>query len=670
MAGRIGLDTETTGLDISHGARPYFVGVSYREGNEFMTMSWSWKVDPVTRRVLYDTNEMEEVQDLLDSVDEIVIHNAKFDFRALDAAFRDVGMNLRWDWSKVRDSLIASHLVNSIPPHNLATMSLVYLGLDTDRFDKDLKSACMKARRIASRKGWRVSGPDQPDMPSVKGEAWKMDGWIPGQLAVEEGYPPDHEWMTVLERYCEADTISCLELYRVLSESIGRNGLRSIYDERMKVVPIVAGMETNGVSISRRRLERQLNEYRKQSEELGAVCTGIASDRYRYDLTLPKSGNNKSLLSFIFDTMELPVVKKSGKTGVPSLDQSVVGEYLATLPEESDGFRFMRSLSEKRRRDTGISYMEGYRRFWIPLDGSDEWYTLHPSLNPTGTGTLRWSSSNPNEQNISKKEGFNLRYCFGPAPGREWWSLDYKNLELRIPAFESDETDLIHVFEHPDDPPYFGSYHLVVADLLYPREFRRYGTRFKDKFISTKYKWIKNGNFAVIYGAQRETADRAYHIDGAYDAIRSRFPRIAELNDRMISMAGRTGYVETIPDRSITDSGKGYPIRCPRGYRGLVSPTVPLNYHVQSTAMWITMKAMIRCQGYLDSIGSRNEYRMVMQVHDELVFDFPRRSGRGNLPKVRRLARLMALGGDDVGIPTPVSIEYHPNDWSTGESVH
>ena len=85
--------------------------------------------------------------------------------------------------------------------------------------------------------------------------------------------------------------------------------------------------------------------------------------------------------------------------------------------------------------------------------------------------------------------------------------------------------------------------------------------------------------------------------------------------------------------------------------------------------MWLTTKAMVRCQEYLDELNEtagRIDYGMVMQVHDELVFDFPLRGGR-SMPKIRKLARLMAQGGDEIGVPTPVSIEYHPDDWSRSQ---
>ena len=144
----------------------------------------------------------------------------------------------------------------------------------------------------------------------------------------------------------------------------------------------------------------------------------------------------------------------------------------------------------------------------------------------------------------------------------------------------------------------------------------------------------------------------------------------------MIELANKTGGVETIPDRTV-DATRGYPLLCTRSKWGTILPTVPLNYHIQGTAMWWMMKAMIRCQAYLDELnGARKEpaYFMVMQVHDELVFDFPHMKNHGNLPKIRKIKRLMEEGGRDLvvstgSIPTPVSCEYHEHNWSEGESV-
>lgn len=415
--------------------------------------------------------------------------------------------------------------------------------------------------------------------------------------------------------------------------------------------------------------------------------------------------------------------KVSKQTGQPSFDKYVIDDIVSDsikrfeqdpdlYPLESDEYVFGTSIKDMRARDTALTFLKAYRRFrlplettakWIPVKVIDEvtgagWYVIHPSFNPTGAGTLRFSSSNPNAQNISKRESFNLRYCFGPAPGREWWSCDASNIELRIPAYEAGESEMIHLFEKPNDPPYYGGYHLMIFDTLHPEKFAIHGKNSKKEYAATWYQWTKNGNFAVQYGAQEEsgTADKAYHVPGAQRKIQSRFKNIARLNQSQIAHAEKYGYVETMIDRSI-GAKRGYPLYCTRTKYG-IKPTVPLSYHVQSTAMWWMCRAMVRCQKFLDDINNGEEtfrkfmgrgkteaekegYFLIIQIHDELVFDFPKnyksikmpgnkvKEIHGNLPIIREIQRLMSLGGSDIGVPTPVGCEYHPDNFSVGLSV-
>lgn len=317
----------------------------------------------------------------------------------------------------------------------------------------------------------------------------------------------------------------------------------------------------------------------------------------------------------------------------------------------------------------------------------NNFYRLHPSFNITGTAHLRWSCSQPNTQNISKQEGFNLRYMFGPAPGREWWSLDAQNIELRIPTFEAEEKDLMEVFLKPKEGPYYGSYHLVVFDALYPELFKKHGKDVKDLFESTYYQWVKNGNFALIYGCQKKKADETFHYDGAYEKVRYRFPKIAKLADRQIAIANRTGGIETIPDKTVNPR-RGYPIKCSFGNWGKVQPTLPLNYHVSGSAMQWMGKAMMRTDEILEKWIEQTNFDafITMQVHDELVFDMPKSkvdptedksdhsynetkpwmSKGSNLWRVKQLQKAMELGGEDIGVPTPVAIEYNPVTWDKG----
>lgn len=773
----ISLDTETTGLDIRHGAKPFLVTICNEEGENTF---WEWDVDPYTRQPSVPKDDLREIANEIDRANTLILQNPKFDFTALSAL--GIEPQEGWPWHKVYDTLLAGHLLASNQPHDLTTMVLMYLGVNVQPYEDAIKEATKECRRLCQGKkpkhDWRIANANEPDMPSAKATTWKYDMWLPrfvvldcvrrldfGNLPSDPQQPtvgrinkckvpigrgtkwgnpykigPDgncrevilkyadyvlksdlmdnlpelygqvlgcycspklchgdilralcHPWRTVCSEYANSDSASTLQLFKRQRELLKKRGLWRIYKERMKIPPIISKMEDFGVTLNKPRLEEQETEYRRESVTAGRTCLAIARKRGK-ELTLPKSGNNASLLSFVFDEdgLDLPPKKRSQKTGKPSLDKSVIDDYLATLPKGSPGLRFVEALRAKRKRDTVLGFMASYRKFWLVWDGYTynpemtydevDWHRLHPSLNPTGTDTLRFACSNPNTQQVSKQEEFNIRYCFGPAPGREWWCLDAKNLELRIPAYEVNEREMVELFERADEGPYYGSVHSLMFHIVYPKEFEACDGDVKDQ-EPTKYGKVKTGDFAVQYGSveQSGTADRAYGVKGAFERVKRRFRKIhgpGGLNERMIAYAQKHGYVETMPDKTV-DPKRGYPLYCSRSRWGKVLPTVPLNYHVQGTAMWWMMKAMIRCQEYLDTL---NGHYMVMQVHDEIVFDFPKSKcslGKTtkkyigsqhlfNLSKIRKIARLMEQGGDDIGVPTPVSIEYHGETWSEG----
>ena len=686
----IAIDTETTGRDLRHSSRPFFVTIAYENGDQYY---WDWDVDPETRIPQILARDVKEIAKHIRDADTLVLHNTKFDYAALLAA--DRGLVEYWDWDKVEDTLIASHILSSNTSHNLTDLTLKYLNIDILPHEKELQECCNEARRIVRSKypDWRIAKEDDPELPSATGKLWANDMWLPKALAKHARYRSDHVYWTVLENYSNADSGATLALNTVFQRMLKERKLTAIYKTRLKVLRIGWLMEHHGITGSMDKLNQQTIEYGQESVNAATVCTTIASS-LGCTLTLPKSGNNKSLGEFIFSPsgLNLPAVKKSKKTGAPSLDKECLDLYENMLPRRSKSLTFIRALKAKRKRDVAISYMESYKRFAIQIPGYDGYFRLHPSLNPTGTDTLRWSSSNPNEQNISKKEGFNLRYCFGPLPGREWYSIDAQNIELRLPSYESGEEEMIALFERPNDPPYFGSNHLLVSHILHKEKFEQCinedgivdGRIFKKKYASTLYQWVKNGNFAVTYGAMAEsgTADRAYHIQGGQAMVEARFTKIKALNDKCIRHAQKYGYIETMPDKTV-DPDRGYPLLCTRTEYGKIKPTVPLNYHIQGTAMWWTMKAMIRVQEQMDKWNKEcgeERYRIALQVHDELVLDFPRskvspveeaKTGgrKGNLWRGRKCQELMPLGGDDIGVPTPTSCEYHDDNWREGVTL-
>jgi DNA polymerase I-like protein with 3'-5' exonuclease and polymerase domains len=744
----ISLDSETTGVDFRHGAKPFFVTVCDEGGEQ---QWWEWDVDPLTREPIVPPGDALEICGVVQEADGLVAQNSKFDVAALIDALGLGRLGLEWPWGRTEDTLIAGHVLASNRPHDLTSMAVQYLGQDIEPYEKELHSIAAKARRIVqqarlktkrqdakrkkeeagggqkARKGkqqllvplieerpdpvasWAIAEAGRPDMPSARGKVKAYDSWLPRALVKHwQDHDPEmygqfggdeSQWWTALRDYANIDSSVTLALWRVQEQCLKRRGLWEIYLARKQAMPIAYRMERRGVTVSEAALTRQREEYVGESQRAAGRCVEIAAEM-GHGLTLPKGGVNDSLRAMFQEVLKLdPVYNKRALTASPTLGKEALEYYLAVLDPQAVAHEFVHNLLAKRKRDTAVQYMDAYRRFWLPLRDSQgrvvpNWWVLHPSLNPTGTATLRWSSSNPNEQNISKKEDFNLRRAFGPAPGREWWSLDAKNIELRIPAYESGEEAFIALFERPNEPPYFGSNHLLIAHLLHKQKFEECvneegvldGRIFKKKYASTLYQRVKNGNFAVQYGAvDREdgmgTADRTYGIRGAQAMIKARFARQEALNQRMIAFAERHGYVETMPSKAINPQ-RGYPILCTRTEYGRIKPTVPLNYHVQSTAMeWMQM-AMIRCDAQLGEWRAEDGFdgHVVMQVHDELVFDFPQSKrgisvgGKtkvvyGNLKRIRRIQQLMEQGGEDIGVPTPTSCEYHALSWAEGVSL-
>ena len=655
------LDTETTGMDLKHGAKPFFISTCCDDQVEY----WHTQVNPLTRAPLWNKYELREVKDRIDDADILVLQNPKFDFHALATIYEDDEP----PWHKIRDTLMAGHLLCSNQPHDLVTMSMINLRVNIKPFEDALEVAIHEALKIVRReyKDWQVAKKGLPCMPSAKGKVWKYDSWIPETVAGYEGFDLDHDWFKVLPTYGNGDSAVTLALYKVQEQLIKRKGLWNIYMARMDLLPSMYDMECNGMTMHKGRKNELYTRLLSEAEECKKLCIELADDEIE---DLPVNGMSNALRYVLFEKFSLKSNRKT-KKGKQSADKFVLDHWMATLPEQSKQWQFVNALRNYRKRKTAIGYMDSYEKFWLPLkvDGKvslieGDHMIVYPSYNPTGTDTFRFSSQNPNAQQVSKKEETNTRYCFGPAPGREWWALDFSNLELRIPAYEANEKDMVFLFEHPEDPPYYGSYHMLVFDTLHPDKFLRHGMECKTIYEDTWYQWTKNGNFAVQYGAVESsgTADRAYHVPGAQKQIMSRFIKIKQLSRYWIDFANRTGYIETMPDKTV-DSKRGYPLYCTRTNRGHVLETIPLSYHVQGTAMWIASKAMIRCFRYLKG-HPECDGKIIGQVHDEILFDFPK--GKG-INHIRTLQKLMELGGDDVGVPLRVSISYHPNNWAKKE---
>lgn len=675
----IAKDCETTGLDRMHGALPFFFTAA-EDGKP--PVYWEAAVDPLTRCPRWTDAILRNYEAYCNRHQTWVYQSAKFDILMESST----GVRHPDDlWGRVEDTVFSGHILASNSQHNLTDMAFQYLGVDIKPLEDALEEAVKECRRIVQqaklrqdRKGdggrytdWAIAEKGRAGMPSAKSEAWRFDYWLPKAMALDMNLPDDHAWRTVLTDYACADAEVTLPLWKIHKEKMRKLDLWDIYQQvRRKLPAIVVEMERGGITVNRRRLEAKMEQFRCGSTEAGDACVRIAAT-FGCELSLPKSGTNKSLMAFCFGDggISLPVTRTTD-SGAPSLDKDTLDAYAKEL-EDPTQVEFVTSLRAKRKQDTAVSFLEAYERFALPLDEkSSDWCVLYPSINATGTDTLRFTMSNPNGQQVSKQDETNLREGFGPPPGQEWWCFDFENVELRIPFYESGEKKGIDLFEKSDEPPYWGSYHLLNASIIYPDEFWPLAEKkgaFKETYKATLYQWIKNFGFAFSYGCGERTGDRTAHKRGAWLMVRDNLTEHTKLNDRWVAYANRHGYVETIPDKTVNPR-RGYPLWCSREF-GRISPTVPLCYHVSGTAMQATCKAMIRtAEQAAEWRADGFPIRMVAQIHDELIFQMPY-GGLRNLPRARKLQQLMEQSGDDIGIPLRVAMSWHPESWAKSKET-
>jgi DNA polymerase I-like protein with 3'-5' exonuclease and polymerase domains len=697
---QLALDTETTGVDLWHGCKPFFVSTCDEEGE--LTF-WQWDVNPKTREVGYWANpqglptnpyalmscnkwingppkaDKAELKKLI-AEHHFILHNTKFDVRALEM----LGLP-RINLGTCQDTLIASHVLCSNESHGLKELGLQYLNIRDDD-QQDLRDATNEARLIGRKLGWAIAQDGgHPHFPATrkapKAGWWVFDTWLPRAVARFYNYPEDHPWWTVLETYALRDAERTYGLWWLQLEALEQQGLLPLYEERRRLLEAIYEMEHMGVTASRQRLSSMDKKLAKEAATLESRCFEIAREApapgakpkkgfaHRPVAKIDNLASWKQLEGLLYGTWKIRPGKRTAtgySTDAKTLESLLIRpELQGTLQHE-----FIWKLLAFRGREKSRDYLEEYILRGMP--NGTGWLLLHPSFNPTGTDTTRFSSSQPNAQNIGKGGKRDddpipsLREIFGPMPGREWFSIDYSNIEMRIFSYKAEDQKLIETFETGY------AVHLVFAEILFPTEFaacrkeasgdtHKAGDLFKKKYKTTFYQWTKNGNFALLYGAGRDKADSTYHRPGGYDAIRKNLPRVDYFLAKKDAEAKAYGY-----------------ITCEGGYRLWVPPTEPhvaVNYYVQGTAGWCMVLAINRVHTYLKTLNERIRrggpkageptYRMIMTIHDELDFDFPKH--QRNKQVIEEIGRIMASSGDAIGIPTPVEISRHSQNWSKAD---
>jgi len=393
--------------------------------------------------------------------------------------------------------------------------------------------------------------------------------------------------------YAAEDADVTLRLHRALWPRLQQErALCSVFTEiEMPLVPVLSRMERQGTLLSEELLARQSAELGARMEELQARAHELAGEEFNL-------GSPKQLGDILFDKLQLPVLRKTPK-GAPSTAEEVLAELALDYPLPKVLLEY-RSLSKLKS-----TYTDRLPEMINPATGR-----VHTSYHQAVAATGRLSSSDPNLQNIPirTEEGRRIRQAFIAPRGYRMVAADYSQIELRIMAHLSGDEGLLGAFRDGLDV------HRATAAEVFDVALEEVSGEQRRK--------AKAINFGLIYGMSAFGLGRQLHLgrneaQQYIDRYFERYPGVARYMDRTRAEAREQGYVETLFGRRLYLPE----INARNKMRAQAAERTAINAPMQGTAADIIKRAMLAVDAWLQ--GSGTGARMIMQVHDELVFEVP-----------------------------------------------
>jgi DNA polymerase-1 len=422
---------------------------------------------------------------------------------------------------------------------------------------------------------------------------------------------------------CNVETCWCL--VPVLRRKLEENKLEELYESiELPLTEVLARMEYTGILVDSKKLEELSTEFQKALDQKAALIYQMAGEEFNIQ-------SPKQLGYILFDKMGLRVLKKT-KSG-PSTDTSVLEELTLDHPvaEQVLGYRTLSKLKG--------TYADALPRLVCPDTGR-----IHTSFNQAVTATGRLSSSNPNLQNIPIRsdEGRRIRKAFISAPGNILMSADYSQIELRVLAHYSGDKSLKDSFRNDEDvhrrtaAEIFG---VLVTEVS--AEMRR-----QAKMI----------NFGIAYGMSPFGLSQRLRIStrtakAAIDRYFERYSGVRRFIDEAVRKARNLGYAETLLGRrrAIPElQSRNFSIR-------QLGERLAINTPIQGTAADLIKKAMVDISLRLkqEKLGTQ----MLLQVHDELLFEVPSEKRRPVEELIRREMEYVRI----LDVPLKVEIGWGAN---------
>jgi DNA polymerase-1 len=437
--------------------------------------------------------------------------------------------------------------------------------------------------------------------------------------------------------YAAADAEVVLRLVPELETELQTHQAKALFDElEMPLIPVLAGMEMNGVALDTHFLEQMSTDL---SERLGEI-----EERIYTEVGAPFNLNSTQQLSeALFERLgvEPPDRTKRTKSGHFSTSAAVLEALRGEYPIVDRVLEY-RELSKLKS-----TYVDA-----LPLQVNPETTRVHTSYNQTGSVTGRIASSDPNLQNIPIRTelGRQVRKAFVASPGSQLLAVDYSQIELRIVAHMASDQAMIAAFRAGQD------IHATTAAAIYGVPL--------DAVDKDQRRRAKGVNFGLIYGMSafgltRYTDLTLAESEDFMQAYFEQFPGVKTYLDGMRRLAAEQGYVETLLGRRRYFPGLKHQSDYNRRNR---EEREAINAPIQGTAADIMKIAMLRVPAALSEAGL--SARMILQVHDELVLDCP----EIELARTSKLVQEVMENAYQISVPLITEARCGPN-WGRMEPL-
>ena len=477
-----------------------------------------------------------------------------------DPAKTKIGQNLKYDIS-----VLANYDISVVGPFADTMLASYVLNSTATRHDMD--SLALK-----------YLGEKTISFEEIAGKGAKQLTF--NQIALEQAAP-----------YACEDVDITLRLQDTLRPQVEREGrLAEVLDHlELPLISVLSRIERNGVAVDAERLYEQSQQLEQRIRELESEAFELAGREFNL-------GSPKQLGQILFEEQKIPVIKKTPK-GAPSTAEAVLEELALDYP-----------LPKVIMQHRGLAKLKSTYTDKLPRLLNKTTGRVHTSYHQAVTATGRLSSSDPNLQNIPirTEEGRKIRQAFVARPGYRIVAADYSQIELRIMAHLSEDKGLLEAFAEGRD------IHTATAAEVF-------GTSL-EKVSGDQRRSAKAINFGLIYGMSAWGLARQLRIDRSQaqtyiDRYFDRYPGVARYMDRIHTQAAEDGFVETVMGRRLYLPE----IHSQNRNRRQGAERTAINAPMQGTAADIIKQAMIDVDAWLAE--GEFDALMVMQVHDELVFE-------------------------------------------------